>query len=107
MKRTRITRCKYCGSEYNQTVGLHNWKNLFRKPTIDDWITLFIIMMVLFSLYAYKQDTALCRQYIKEQQENFVNLNITDETNYTERIGFNKEVIEKLISNQSKKDGKG
>jgi hypothetical protein len=53
--------CPYCKQEYKTKIGLSNWKNLFRKPTLDDWITLIIIVLVLFSAYAYKIDTQTCR----------------------------------------------
>jgi len=49
-------KCKYCGSEIKVKTGLSNWKNLFRKPTLDEWITLFIITMVILSSYAYRND---------------------------------------------------
>ena len=52
----RIRKCKTCGSEVSTKIGLHNWKNLFRKPTIDDYITLLIIFMALFSYYQYSVD---------------------------------------------------
>jgi len=103
MKKQRIVRCKYCGSEYNQKRGLHNWKNLFRKPTIDDWITLFIIIMVLFSVYAYKADIKVCREYIKQQEIDFKNMTFENtEEGYNEKIGFDKETIDKFIPNKNK-----
>ena len=52
----QIRKCKYCGSETAVETGMHNWKNLFRKPTLEDYITLFIIIMVIFSYYQYKVD---------------------------------------------------
>ncbi len=52
----KIRKCKHCGSEVAVEIGLHNWKKLFRKPTLDEWITLFIIFMVVFSYYQYKVD---------------------------------------------------
>jgi len=48
--------CKYCKQEITIKPGAHNWKNLFRKPTLDEWITLFIIIMVILSSYAYRHD---------------------------------------------------
>ena len=35
---------------------MHNWKNIFRKPTLEDYITLFIIFLALFSYYQYSVD---------------------------------------------------
>ena len=52
----KIRKCKHCGNETAVEIGVRNWKNLFRKPTIDEYITLFIILMVIFSYYQYKVD---------------------------------------------------
>ena len=49
-------KCKYCGGKTAVEIGIHNWKNLFRKPTLEDYIMLFIILMVIFSYYQYKVD---------------------------------------------------
>ena len=49
-------KCRYCGSEVEIKTGTDNWKSLFRKPSLDEWITLFIIIMVILSSYAYKHD---------------------------------------------------
>ena len=60
--------CPICGNQYMPPKrGLHNWKKLFRKPRLDDWLTLFIIIMVLFAWQAYKHDIATCRDFIKNQ----------------------------------------
>lgn len=44
--------------------GLHNWRNLFRKPNLLEWTILFMLIMVLFITWAYQRDTALCRELI-------------------------------------------
>lgn len=56
--------CQACGQEIKPKLerGIHNWKNLFRKPTLNDWITLFMIAMVLVAAWAYNYDTKTCRQ---------------------------------------------
>lgn len=49
--------------------GLHNWKNLYKKkPTLQDWIILFMIIMSLFISWAYQRDITICREYIAEQE---------------------------------------
>lgn len=86
IKKSKIRACKYCGSETQVKTRFTNWKNLFRKPTLDEWITLFIILMVILSSYAYRNDInnlnefytneSYCDQKIMfEQQE--VNLDET------------------------------
>jgi hypothetical protein len=54
--------CPYCKQSYKTKVGMDNWKNLFRKPTLDDWITLFILIMLFFAAYAYVHDTKACSE---------------------------------------------
>ena len=56
--------CPYCKQEYEIKTGIENWRNLFRRPTMEDFITLFIIVMVLFAVWAYNADTAACRSVI-------------------------------------------
>ena len=63
MEKEKIRRCKYCGQESNIKSGLHNWKNLFRRPTVDEWITLFILIMLVLSTYAYKKDMNELNEY--------------------------------------------
>ncbi len=55
--------CPYCKQEIKIKTGVHNFKNLFRKPTFDDFITLFIILMVMFAGYVYKQDITSLNDY--------------------------------------------
>lgn len=59
---TRV--CAYCKQPYQTKVGIQNWKNLFRKPTLDDLITLVIIVLVIASYYAYMADTKVCRETV-------------------------------------------
>ena len=63
----KIRRCKYCGSDYRLRTGLNNWKNLLKKPTLDDFITLFIILMVIISAYAYKADIERINNYYNKE----------------------------------------
>jgi len=55
--------------------GVHNWRNLFRKPNIYDWTILFMLIMGLFIAWGYQHDIQACREYIKEQQQNYLHLN--------------------------------
>lgn len=63
METTR--KCSTCGSEYQVKTGLKNWKNLFRKPTRDDWLTLIILILLVLAAYAYQYDTKLCRETLQ------------------------------------------
>lgn len=61
---------------YIEKRGVHNWKNLFRKPTLSDWVILIMLILALFSAWAYNKDISICREYVKENYEfwkNFTN----------------------------------
>lgn len=49
---------------YIQKRGLHNWKNLFRKPNLHEWIILIMITMALFIGWAYNHDISQCREFL-------------------------------------------
>jgi len=61
---------------YIKSKGIHNWKNLFKKPTYNDWVILFMLVMALFIAWSYQHDVSICREYIKQQQDNFGTSNI-------------------------------
>lgn len=48
--------------------GMHNWKNLFRKPTLQDWIIFFMLIMLFVMSWAYKRDVQLCQETLKNLQ---------------------------------------
>jgi len=78
----KIRKCKYCGNETAVEIGIHKWKNLFRKPTLEDYIMLFIIFMVIFSYYQYKVDINNIIKYYESEDycPNQIKLN-NQETN--------------------------
>ena len=80
-----------------ETRGLHNWRNLFKKPDGRDWLTLIMLILVLFMAYAYKHDTQVCRDYVEKVQYDFGNL--TMPSNYTP-ASFNLSLL-----NSSSKEG--
>src|SRR3990167_3860271 len=51
---------------YIEKKGLHNWKNLFRKPTLLEWTILIMLLMGLFMGWAYSYDVKQCRQVIQD-----------------------------------------
>lgn len=62
--RKHIRDCPICKRPMEVQTGVNkvNIKKLFRAPNLDDLITLFIIIMVIISAYAYKLDTKTCRE---------------------------------------------
>ena len=57
---------------YIKNKGLHNWKNLFRAPTMYEWVILAMLVLSLFIAWAYQRDIAVCQDYIKQQQSGFI-----------------------------------
>jgi len=49
---------------YIEKRGLSNWKNLFRKPTLEEWTILFMLIMGLFVAWAYMKDIQTCREFL-------------------------------------------
>ena len=49
--------------------GLHNWRNLFNKPSFQDWMVLFMLIMVLFMVWAYQYDIGACKAMLDECRE--------------------------------------
>jgi len=67
--------CPFCKEPYKIKVGIHNWKKLFRKPTLDDWITLFILIMLSLASFAYIQETKQSKMFIENIDEICLNYN--------------------------------
>lgn len=61
--------CPTCHQKVDVQPGLHNAKNLFRKPTLQDWITLAILVLVLVGAYSYNIETKACREMLKNPPE--------------------------------------
>jgi hypothetical protein len=64
MEREKIRICPNCKQEVKIVTGLQNWKKLFRRPTLDDFITLFIILCVIGLFFAYQHDIKQYQDYI-------------------------------------------
>jgi len=86
---------------YIKKRGLHNWKNLFKKPTLMEWTVLFMIIMALFIAFAYQQDTKLCR----EAMENLDATCIKYKTNYISNNYTYASTFNLSIMNFSNEDG--
>ena len=62
-KRLKWYETKY--GPYIEKPGLNNWRNLFRKPSFQDWTILFLLIMVLFIAYAYRMDMANAKEFLE------------------------------------------
>ena len=57
--------CPTCHQKIEVKTGLHNTKNLFQWPSLQDWITLAILFLVLILAYSYTVETQACRDMLK------------------------------------------
>jgi len=92
-----MDRCPYCHKPpypIKNEDGTWNWKNLFHI----DWIMIIVIVMFLFSAWAYKHDTAECRKLISDPCKYIDNLDcqkergLIYETNKFPALVFNQTV---------------
>lgn len=91
-KRVRWYDKKY--GPYIEKRGFHNWKNLFRKPSLYEWAILFMLLMVPLMAMTYNQDIAECRNFIENidyfcslQRDNVIS-NATDQLIIKEEFNF-------------------
>lgn len=63
-----IRRCPYCHQDMLIKKGLsgENLKRLFRKPTFEDFIVLFIVLMTIVSFLVYTYEVKAYQAYINE-----------------------------------------
>jgi len=67
-KKEVIRRCPYCHQDMMIKKGLtsENMKRLFRKPTVEDFIMLFIILLTIVSFLVYTYEVKAYKTYINE-----------------------------------------
>jgi len=91
----KYRRCSGCG----QLKEIKSpWKELWKMPTMHEWITLFIIVMVLFVAWAYKHDTQVCRDFIANGSI-FIpsNLQVPNYTYSSQLPGFNNIITNMTV----------
>jgi hypothetical protein len=102
----KIRPCPYCGHEREIKSP---WKELFRKPTLNELIILFILIMVAVLSWAYKHDISICREYVSNidyicstRQANYGHSNQSVQSlNLTE---LDKIVVKTGLINDTKKN---
>lgn len=75
--------CPRCKQPYQTKIGVDNWKNLFKAPSVEDWITLVILGLLIFAAYAYTLDTKTCKDVIKNIDSVCLNRSMNSKVNYT------------------------
>ena len=68
IKKEVIRRCPYCHHDVVIKKGLssENIKRLFRKPTMEDFIILFIILLTIGSFLIYNYEIKAYKAYIND-----------------------------------------
>ena len=74
--------------------GLHNWKNLFKKPTGNEMIIFVLLLLTFFNVWAYNRDMQACRDFYEANaceicspplessiEDGFLNLTVSMEEN--------------------------
>jgi len=66
LRKEIIRSCPYCRQDIKMKKGLSldNIKRLFRKPTVEDLIMLFIILLTIISFLMYTNEIAYYKEYI-------------------------------------------
>lgn len=93
--------CPTCHQEYEIVTGMHNWRNLFRKPTVEEWITFFMIVMVIVSYFAYKEDIKNLKEFY-ESGAYCENLQIINTRQNSPIIDFDIPLLPQHLRNDSR-----
>lgn len=75
---------------YIEKRGIHNWRNLFRKPTLYEWTILFMMFGFIVIGYLYMVETKECKTCLEREQDLFNNLTMTFCSSPTQNINFTK-----------------
>jgi|TARA_R100000501_G_scaffold18054_2_gene35883 hypothetical protein len=46
--------------------GIHNWRNLFKKPTLNDWIQIILLGLLGYLVWSYQHDINALQQVIDD-----------------------------------------
>lgn len=63
--------CPLCNQVTKRNRGLskQNMKNFFKKPALQDWIILLMILLTIFGAWAYTQEVAQYKEMIRDPQD--------------------------------------
>jgi hypothetical protein len=102
-KKEKVRICPACKQEVLVSTGMHNWKNLFRKPTFEEMITLFIILGVIAIYFAYQYDIKQYQNYINTNcKREVVSINTSNQDSFNNLTNITyKEVINNNQTNET------
>ena len=94
--------CPSCGqvTKINRGLTKQNMKKLFRKPSIQDWIILAMIVLVLFGALAYQNEMQQYKEMIENPQELCQAYNKGILQNYLDDIGVLDSSNIKIIEDE-------
>ena len=58
----KMRTCPHCKQPYEIKS---TWDALFRMPTLQEWLVLFMMVMMFVGAWAYNHDVSICRDFIK------------------------------------------
>ena len=58
-KRLKFYEDKY--GPYVEKRGLHNWKNLFRRPSMNEWIILILLICCVAFAFTAQMNASICQ----------------------------------------------
>lgn len=63
--------CSQCGqvTKFNRGLTRQNMKKMFRKPSIQDWVILIMIVLALSGALAYQSEVQQYKEIIENPQE--------------------------------------
>lgn len=93
--------CPHCKQEYTPKRGIENWKNLFRKPTLSEWIILFMMIGILVIAYAYQTETSSCRDFMKDIKLNCIKIVDAINKESSDSYFLGGEINQSHVTNQS------
>jgi len=87
--------CPQCGQVTEKAKGItkQSMKKLFSFNLKKDWLSTLIIIGVILLAYAYKQDTAACKDFMSHRTEYCAQI-LADEAAYGD--GLNLENLDEL-----------
>jgi hypothetical protein len=82
------------GKKFKQAMG----KLLTEKPKATDWITIFLILCVLFATYQYVQETTQCKYVMTHLPEvcaayKYINITIGQPANTFPTMNFTETLL--------------